>query len=183
MAAPLTVLYFGGILLCKYMPRSRSPFDDLEEEEEKKKPSTPEPSKGKRFWFVLRMVILAILVVLLFAWGPWQAAREQKAAVDQIEQLEGKVYYDYQLDDSGEPIEGAQPSGWSALRLLLGADFFDTVVEVDLSGTEPDEAAVESLKGLSNLKKLDLRGTKVTQQAVEGFQAALPDCDISVDAD
>jgi len=28
MAAPLTVLYFGGILLCKYMPRNRSPFDD-----------------------------------------------------------------------------------------------------------------------------------------------------------
>ncbi|MBN2473567.1 MAG: twin-arginine translocase subunit TatC [Pirellulales bacterium] len=30
MAAPLTVLYFGGILLCKYMPRNDSPFDELE---------------------------------------------------------------------------------------------------------------------------------------------------------
>ena len=29
MAVPLTVLYFGGILLCKWMPRSRSPFDEL----------------------------------------------------------------------------------------------------------------------------------------------------------
>jgi len=29
MAGPLTVLYFGGILLCKLMPRSRSPFDEL----------------------------------------------------------------------------------------------------------------------------------------------------------
>ncbi len=28
MAAPLTVLYFGGILLCKYLPRNKSPFED-----------------------------------------------------------------------------------------------------------------------------------------------------------
>jgi len=29
MAIPLTFLYFGGILLCKFMPRSRSPLDEL----------------------------------------------------------------------------------------------------------------------------------------------------------
>jgi sec-independent protein translocase protein TatC len=28
MAIPLTFLYFGGILMCKYMPRSRNPFDE-----------------------------------------------------------------------------------------------------------------------------------------------------------
>ena len=28
MAVPLTILYFGGILLCKLMPRSKSPFDE-----------------------------------------------------------------------------------------------------------------------------------------------------------
>lgn len=28
MALPLTILYFGGILLCKLMPRSKSPFDE-----------------------------------------------------------------------------------------------------------------------------------------------------------
>ena len=28
MAAPLTVLYFGGILLCKFLPRHRSRFDE-----------------------------------------------------------------------------------------------------------------------------------------------------------
>jgi sec-independent protein translocase protein TatC len=28
MAVPLTILYFGGILMCKYMPRSRNPFDE-----------------------------------------------------------------------------------------------------------------------------------------------------------
>jgi sec-independent protein translocase protein TatC len=29
MAIPLTFLYFLGILLCKYMPRRPSPWDDL----------------------------------------------------------------------------------------------------------------------------------------------------------
>jgi sec-independent protein translocase protein TatC len=28
MAIPLTFLYFGGILLCKYLPKGRSPFDE-----------------------------------------------------------------------------------------------------------------------------------------------------------
>lgn len=31
MAVPLTVLYFGGIALCKYMPRGRNPFDEAYE--------------------------------------------------------------------------------------------------------------------------------------------------------
>ena len=31
MAVPLTILYFGGILLCKYMPRGRNPFDEVYE--------------------------------------------------------------------------------------------------------------------------------------------------------
>ena len=29
MAIPLTLLYFGGVLLCKYLPRPQSPFDEL----------------------------------------------------------------------------------------------------------------------------------------------------------
>jgi sec-independent protein translocase protein TatC len=31
MAIPLTVLYFGGILVCKLMPRAESPFDDFDD--------------------------------------------------------------------------------------------------------------------------------------------------------
>jgi len=31
MAIPLTVLYFFGVILCKWMPKSRSPFDLPEE--------------------------------------------------------------------------------------------------------------------------------------------------------
>jgi sec-independent protein translocase protein TatC len=32
MAIPLTILYFGGVLLCKFMPRNKSPFEDAEAE-------------------------------------------------------------------------------------------------------------------------------------------------------
>ena len=31
MAAPLTVLYFAGIMMCKWLPRSKSAFDELDE--------------------------------------------------------------------------------------------------------------------------------------------------------
>jgi sec-independent protein translocase protein TatC len=31
MAVPLTILYFGGIMLCKWMPRGRNPFDEAYE--------------------------------------------------------------------------------------------------------------------------------------------------------
>ena len=111
----------------------------------------------------------------MFAWRPWKQAAEQKAAVAEIEQLDGKVLYDYQ-------VEGAEPSGWGVARKLLGADFFDTVVEVDLSGTEAGDTALEPLKRLTGLKKLDLRGTKVTKQGVADLRAALSDdCKIAAD--
>jgi Sec-independent protein secretion pathway component TatC len=31
MFVPLTLLYFLGVALCKYMPRSRSPFGEVDE--------------------------------------------------------------------------------------------------------------------------------------------------------
>jgi sec-independent protein translocase protein TatC len=43
MGVPLTVLYFGGILLCRFMPRSRSPYD--EEEDEKDAADAPRQKK------------------------------------------------------------------------------------------------------------------------------------------
>ena len=32
MAIPLTILYFGGVLLCHYLPKAASPYDDDEED-------------------------------------------------------------------------------------------------------------------------------------------------------
>ena len=184
MAVPLVFLYAGGIMLCKFMPRSRSPYDDELEEEEKKmkkeEAGTAGQSKSDRSWFILKIVLAAALVVLLLAWRPLKEAAQQRAAVDRIEQLGGKVVYDYQLDESGGRIEGAQPPGWGVLRALLGADLFDTAVEVDLSGTEAGDAALDPLGGLTSLKKLDLRGTKVTDQAVQQLKGDLPGCKIVV---
>ena len=138
MAAPLTVLYFGGILLCHYMPRRRSPFDDdLDQADETDKTdktdesSVAEKPRRRWFWFGLRMVMVAILLAfLVFGWIPWRSAQEQKTAVDKIEKLDGKVYYDFQFDESGKPVEGAKPPGPSVLHGLLGKDFFADVVLV-----------------------------------------------------
>jgi len=47
MAVPLTILYFGGILLCRFMPRSRSPYDEEEERREKRDEKKKDGEKKK----------------------------------------------------------------------------------------------------------------------------------------
>ena len=154
MAVPLTVLYFGGILLCKYMPRRRSPFDDADKDQGPKKTSAAEKPQGGGFSLTLRLLIAAVLVVVLFGWKPLKKAYLQRTAVARIQELDGKVYYDYQLDESGEPTADAKPPGPGVLRVLLGIDFLADVVAVDLTGTD------------------------ATAQDVSELQEALPDCTI-----
>jgi sec-independent protein translocase protein TatC len=176
MAAPLTVLYFGGVLLCKYMPRSRSPFDELEQDDQ---PPVAEEPRRRSFSCGLRVALAAVLaVILVFGWLPWKRTRSRRAAVAEIEKLGGTVYYGFQLAPSGRPVEGAQPPGPSLLRRLLGDDFFARVAVVDLSGSGVSDAVLEHLKGLSGLQKLDLTGTEVTEEGLEELRQALPKCKI-----
>jgi len=182
MAAPLTVLYFGGILLCKYMPRSRSPFEDEFDEQPAKQPAdTRKPTPGRSLLNWRVAVAAALALLLVFGYLPWKKARRQLAAVAEIEQLGGKVYYDYQFDPSGKPIKDAQPPGPALLRNYLGENFFAKVVAVDLAGDLSGsklEAVVQQLKSLSSLNRLDLSGAKVAPQAVEQLRQALPQCEI-----
>jgi len=191
MAAPLIVLYFGGILFCKYMPRNRSPFDsDLDEEDETIAPeegasekSTPEKPKRRRFPVSPRAIIAILLALfLVFGWLPWKSAQRQKAAVEAVQKLGGTVYYDFQLDKSGNPIDGAKLPGPSMLRNLLGKNFFAEVVAVDLSKSRATDAAVETLTQFSGLQKLDLTDSKITDEAVKELRDALPDCKIVRDS-
>ncbi|MGH7135374.1 MAG: hypothetical protein ACREHD_06510, partial [Pirellulales bacterium] len=51
--------------------------------------------------------------------------------------------------------------------------------ELDLTDTRVTDASVDSLATLSGLKQLALRGTQVSDGGVERLQQALPDCTIS----
>ena len=177
MAIPLTFLYFGGILLCKYMPRKSSPYDDADEEEEA--PAKTEEPAGRPFPFDWRgILIMLLLAFYFFGWRPWEQAELQKAVVAEITELKGTVYYDYQVDESGQPIENAQPPVPDFLRNRLGEDFFANVVAVDLSGTRADDDVLEYLRKFSALKRLDVTGTRVTKKRLAEFEKKLVGCKI-----
>ena len=92
-----------------------------------------------------------------------EQAGKQRAAVEAIGELRGSVWYDYQCDASASPMTRlAKPPSPAWLRRLLGDDFFANVVFVGLWGSDVTDAAVEPLKGLSQLESLSLGGTKVT---------------------
>ncbi len=178
MAMPLTVLYFGGILLCHYLPRKRSEYDDWDDDDRDEMPksrSEPDEPKRGRLWFYIRLLILAVLVVVVLGYRPWRKARAQKAAVAAIEGWEGKVVYDFQLDESGQYDANAEPPGPGALRDVLGIDFMADVVEVDLTNSDVDDDCVDVLLGLGSLKKLNLTGTNVTAEGLEKLEEALPE--------
>ena len=124
-------------------------------------------------WFVLEMVV----------------AGEQKAVVEEIENLGGVVWYDYQFDASGAEIPGAVPPADPWLRWLLGDDLFTNVTKLyvrqftdsqiarlkglsrlqwlDLTETAVTDAGLEHLKGLTQLHTLNLRATRVTDAGLE----------------
>ena len=96
---------------------------------------TPKP---KRRWYQFRMRTLLVFVLLLsvpLSWFAWklQKARRQREAVEAIVEAGGYVYYDFQIDETGAEITGAQPTAPVWLRKSLGDDFFRAVTTVDLS--------------------------------------------------
>jgi hypothetical protein len=113
--------------------------------------------KLNRRWYQysLRSLLLVMLLASLgMSWVATQRekARRQREAVEAILKLHGTVYYDYQLDAAGEPVQTASqrvPTWW---RRLLGDDFFDRVVYVQV----PSDAALEPVEQLPDLQTLEL---------------------------
>jgi hypothetical protein len=61
-------------------------------------------------------------------------ARQQRAAVARIAQLGGTVQFAHEFDPQGGRLLDASPPGPPALRKLLGPEFFDRIVSVNLNG-------------------------------------------------
>ena len=123
-----------------------------------------------RFQYSIRsLLVLTVAVAIPFSWlgVEMKKAKEQKEAVEAIEKLGGFVAYDYQLDASEDnpfaiKTEGTKPPGPTWLRRLLGDEFFANVVDVVLHGSDGTDAALEHLKGLSQLQSLYLDETGAT---------------------
>ena len=126
----------------------------------------------RRHWFQYSLRSLLLLTLLPRLGMSWiavkmQTARRQKEAVEAIRKLGGRVEYDYEVDQSGNPISYASPPEPVWLRNMLGEDFFATVVDVSLDNSSVTDAALEHLKGLTQLQWLALDGTPVTDAGLK----------------
>ena len=134
-----------------------------------------------RFQFGIRSLLIFTLVVALpFSWLAVEvkAAREQKAAVDEIARLDGRMSYDWEVDANLKFVSNAEPPGPEWLRNLLGVDFFAHVLCVNLNLSEVTDADLPHLEALNQLRVLLLIGTKVTDDGVNKLSRALPKCRI-----
>jgi hypothetical protein len=141
----------------------------------------------------LAMLLIAAFAVWL-GWLTHRA-RSQRRAVAAIKEWGGNVRYDYESTDDGRKASGKRPGpNWFART--IGIDYFHTVVEVEwIGGNWPDTnitddeltnldtlsglqqlslrfqreisgAGFEHLKGLTNLRSLDLSGTLNARSAL-----------------
>ncbi len=118
----------------------------------------PPPSEKPRlrwYQYSLRTLLLLTLIVSLFM--SWYAAKmkhsmAQKKAVEAILAADGTVEYDYQFDEQGKEIKGAQGHGPAWLRELLGPDYFDTVVHAYVGSVK----GMEAVNGLVRLRSLSI---------------------------
>ncbi len=119
-----------------------------------------------RFQFSIRSLLaLVVAVALPCSWlaVEMKKAREQRNAVVAIRESEQRAavceyYYEYHWSN-----DAPGPSGPAWLRKLLGDDFFNEVVFVELR----DYAHTENLRCLANLEFLGLGSTNVTDEKLE----------------
>ena len=130
--------------------------------------------KRKLRWYQYSLGSLMLLTHVVSLGMSWfaarmKAARQQKAAVEGLEKFGGQVLYDYEVDQSGNPLPfpRAKLPGPAWLRKQLGNDFFATVVELYFSPPSVTDAGLEHLKGLSQLQSLTLEGTQVTDAGLK----------------
>ena len=130
----------------------------------------------KHRWFQVSLrwqLLFALLLSIPCIWfvAKMEHAARQKAAVEEIENLGGLVWFDYQFDVSGVEVPDAEPPGEPWLRRLLGGDFFTTVTKLDLTQTEIADAGLKHLEGLTDLQSLSL-GDRVTDTGLEHLKGS-----------
>lgn len=101
-------------------------------------------ARPRRLRLTLRGSML--LVLCLGLWLGWRVhlVRQQREAVAAVKAHGGFVRYDWEVV-GGKPVAGAKPRGPGWLRRAIGDDYFQHIVEIDLSyGGDPRNRAVET---------------------------------------
>jgi hypothetical protein len=119
---------------------------------------TATPPRRRRRWFSLSLRTLMILVLVVGGFMGWKARRAslQRRAVARIQYLRGSVAYDWQLNNSPfalapPPVVTPQPHGPDWLRKIVGDEYFQEVVWVELGS--PDESQLRAYDELVRLRR------------------------------
>ena len=148
--------------------------------------------KPRRRWLQFSLRTLFVVVTVFCVWVGITAkrARDQKYAVETIQEMGGWVFYEHQIDDrtnmtitrNGRLYDrGGIPArpGPAWLRRIIGDEYFTTVNLVGMRGPQFNDASLEVVKPLTDLKRLALYDTKITNEGLKKLQEALPNCKIT----
>lgn len=146
--------------------------------------SVAEPQRAapapKLRWFQFSLRTLLVFVTLFAIPCSWlgvkiQEAKNQKAAVQAIQAVGGRVQYGYQVDEQGYVTQQAESRRPVWLRSVFGDDFLDDVVLIFLGRTEATDTGLEGMEGFEEWyrhRELELGDTKFTDaglQYLKGF--------------
>jgi hypothetical protein len=128
--------------------------------------ATRPESSGRRSWLTFSLRTALLIVTLLCVWLAIESthARRQKIAIAKLQELGGRIGFDYQYDRPGKWKSKPQPSAPRWLRSAIGDDYFRRVVIVNFDeGSDPTDNDLAILHDLPDLRELTLMNrTKIT---------------------
>ncbi len=128
-------------------------------------PIPAELKQGRWFQFSVRTLVVAMVLVGVGLGIVANRARRQREAVSAISRVGGTVYYDYQKANEKRPNAfdpRKLPPGPEWLRRIIGPEFFQDVVMVNLKGKLVNDELFIELRKLRNLENLNLSDTTIT---------------------
>ena len=125
-----------------------------------------EPPKRKRRWFQFSLRTFLIFTAIVAVGCGWigrrmEQKRREREVLESLDRLRVGLAYDYQ---SGT---GGKPPGPEWLRKLLGENFFTEVESVSLSNIQRTNDGLESIKELSQVRRLWLSDCNVADVGLE----------------
>jgi hypothetical protein len=120
----------------------------------------------------LLLAIVLVAIVLATMAPELRRAARQRRAVDAIQQLGGKVLYDWQLNGTSGPVTIRD-----FIREGVGdPNVFAEVQHVDLSGTRATDEDLALVEEFRSMQWLVVSNTVVTERRLGQLARKLPNC-------
>src|SRR5262245_13757191 len=91
-----------------------------------------------RRYFHISLRTLLVLMAVFAVWLGYVSnqARQQRAIVKRLRELDARFEYDYQREAQRAGKAAAHPPGWAWLRALVGDEYFQDVIGVHANGAK-----------------------------------------------